>query len=144
MTRRGPASIAIQRRIEWSDTDASGHYHYHTALRLLDAAEAALLDRLGLAGAMFGRIPRASVQMRYRRVLRFNDLVDVHLRVASLGTSSIVYAGEIQLDGETAAEGELVAVHVGAAGGSADPLPADWRDALSGAGPQPAERLTAG
>lgn len=139
-----PASIVIQRRIEWSDTDASGHYHYHAALRLLDAAEAALHDRLGIAAETFGRTPRASVRMQYRRVLRFNDLVEVHLRVDSVGRSSIVYAGEIALAGELAAEGELVAVHVGEAGGSPAPLPDSWRAALTGAGPQTPERLTTG
>jgi acyl-CoA thioesterase FadM len=138
----GPASIVIQRRIEWSDTDASGHYHYHTALRLLDAAEAALHDRLGIAGETFGRTPRANVRMRYRRVLRFNDLVDVHLRVASVGRSSIVYAGEILLDGASAAEGELVAAHVSEAGGTVTALPDRWRELLTGAGPQTPERMT--
>lgn len=138
------ASIVVQRRIEWPDTDASGHYHYQTALRLLDAAEGVLHERLGIAGESFGQTPRASLRLRYRRVLRLNDVVDVHLRVGRVGRSSIVYQAEILLDGQTAVEGEVVAVHVGEAGGSPTPVPDTWRALLTTAGPQKPERLVAG
>jgi len=42
------ASIVVPQRIEWADTDASGHYHYIAAFRLYEAAANALMDRLGL------------------------------------------------------------------------------------------------
>lgn len=138
------ASIVVQRRIEWPDTDASGHYHYQTALRLLDAAEGVLHERLGIAGESFGQTPRVSLRLRYRRVLRLNDIVDVHLRVGRVGRSSIVYEAEILLAGQTAVEGEVVAVHVGEAGGSPTPVPDAWRALLTTAGPQKPERLVAG
>jgi hypothetical protein len=48
-----PASITIQRRIEWSDTDASGHWHNVAAFRMLEWAETALLDRLGLVDNVY-------------------------------------------------------------------------------------------
>lgn len=138
------ASIVVQRRIGWSDTDASGHYHYQTALRLLDAAEAVLHERLGIARDTFGSTPRASLRLRYRRVLRLNDIVDVDLRVAKVGRSSIVYDVEILLDGQPAVEAEVVAVHVGDAGGSPRQVPDAWRELLTTAGPQAPELIVAG
>src|SRR5207247_4665598 len=42
------ASIVVQRRIEWSDTDASGAWHNSAAFRFLEVAETALLDSLGI------------------------------------------------------------------------------------------------
>ena len=43
----GRASIVMERRIEWPDTDASGFYHNSAVVRLLETAETLLLDRLG-------------------------------------------------------------------------------------------------
>src|SRR5436309_592020 len=40
-----PASIVVQRRIEWPDTDASGRYHNTAAFRFIEVAETTLLDR---------------------------------------------------------------------------------------------------
>ena len=48
-----PASILVQRRIEWSDTDASGAYHNSAAFSFIEVAEAALLDRLGMLAERF-------------------------------------------------------------------------------------------
>jgi hypothetical protein len=53
-----PASVRIQRRIEWSDTDASGAYHNTAAFRLMEAAETTLVERLGLVGDIYAiRVP---------------------------------------------------------------------------------------
>ena len=45
-----PARVLLQRRIEWMDTDAAGIYHWTTAFRLAEAAEAVLHTALGIAG----------------------------------------------------------------------------------------------
>src|SRR3954447_1744808 len=72
-----PASIVIHRRIEWMDTDAAGIYHWTTAFRPAEAAEAALHTALGFAGITFGATPRVNVQANFQRSLKFNDEVDV-------------------------------------------------------------------
>ena len=56
-----PASIVVQRRIEWSDTDASGNYHNSAVFRLIENAETALLDRLGFLHEVYGRLPRVHI-----------------------------------------------------------------------------------
>ena len=57
MATGDPASIRIQRRIDWSDTDASGAWHNTAAFRLLEAAETSLMDRLGFLEDVYGRMP---------------------------------------------------------------------------------------
>src|SRR2546428_82469 len=57
-----PASIVVQRRIEWPDTDASGMYHNTAAFRFIEVAETALLDRLGVGPAIYGPHPPVDLQ----------------------------------------------------------------------------------
>src|SRR5256885_17221943 len=83
-----PASIVVQRRIEWPDTDASGMYHNTAALRFIEVAETALLDRLGFVHQVYGRHPRVRIEADFLRPLRFRDLVGIELRVAEGGRTS--------------------------------------------------------
>ena len=84
-----PARVTLRRRIEWIDTDAAGIYHWTTAFRLAEAAEAALHTALGIADQTFGATPRVGVAADFRRSLRFNDAVDVELAVEGLGRPSV-------------------------------------------------------
>src|SRR5437773_3581278 len=90
-----PASIVVQRRIEWPDTDASGMYHNTAAFRFIEVAETALLDRLGFVHQIYGRHPRVHIEADFLKPLRFRDLVDIHLTVSRVGRSSITYAFEM-------------------------------------------------
>ena len=107
MDAPNPASIALRRRIEWMDTDAAGIYHWTTAFRLAEAAEAALHTALGFADITFGATPRVRVQADFTRSLRFNDAVDVTLAVAAVGRTSVRYRLAIAHDGAPVAEGEI-------------------------------------
>src|SRR5919202_2733653 len=126
-----PARIVLRRRIEWIDTDAAGIYHWTTAFRLAEAAEAALHTALGIADFTFGATPRVSVGAEFLRPLRFNDPVDVELAVEALGRSSVRYAFAI-----TGPEGPAMSGHVTAACIDRDakravPWPDDVRAALA-------------
>ncbi len=61
-TEPAPASIVIQRRVEWSDTDASGAYHNSAAFNFMESAEVALVDRLGFREDVYGRHPRVRIE----------------------------------------------------------------------------------
>jgi 2-aminobenzoate-CoA ligase len=137
----GPASIRIQRRVEWSDTDASGAYHNTAALRFMEAAETALVERLGLLDDIYGRHPRAHIEADFLRPLFFRDVVDVTITVAAVGRTSVAYGVEIAKDGETCARGRMVAVLLDRIGGAPQPWPEPLRRLLETAGPQPAELL---
>ena len=139
-----PASIVVQRRIEWPDTDASGVYHNTAAFRFIEVAETALLERLGFLDDVYLRLPRVHIEADFRRALRFRDVVDIELAVAGVGASSITYEFEMRSDGEVAVSGRAVAALLSAAGGR----PVAWSEAhrrlLLSAGPQPPERLVIG
>lgn len=134
---RGPARIVLRRRIEWIDTDAAAVYHWTTTFRLIEAAEAALHDRLGIRERTFGRVPRVHVESDFRRELAFYDLVDLELRVERVGTTSVRYGFALRHGDTAAAEGHLVAVFVSRQpGGEPTPWPDDLRVALVEGGDQ--------
>ena len=131
------ARITLVRRIEWSDTDAAGVYHWSTVFRLVEAAEAALHEKLGTRDYTFGRTPRVHVSCDFRRELHFYDAVRVDFAVAGVGRSSIRYAFTLYRgdEEEPAAEGEMVGVHVtGQPGGSSAPWPTEIRQWLTSGG----------
>lgn len=132
-----PARIVVRRRIEWIDTDAAGIYHWTTAFRFVEAAEAVLHDRLGIRERTFGRTPRVHVEADFRRELRFHDLVDLELRVERVGTSSVRYAFAMRSGDRLAAEGHVVVAFVTQQpGGTPTPWPDDLRIALLEGGDQ--------
>lgn len=108
-----PPSARVLRRIEFSDVDMSGRYHYGTAIRLLEAAEVELLDRLDLLAGTYTSMPRAHVEFDYLKPLRLRDEVEATITVAAVGRSSVTFTCEIRRAGELCATGRLVAVHVG-------------------------------
>jgi acyl-CoA thioesterase FadM len=87
----GPALITIQQRVEWQDTDASGHHHHGAILRMAEVAEAELLERLGLADELYGSFPRVHVSANFAESLRFRARVDVEIAVAELGSTSATF-----------------------------------------------------
>jgi acyl-CoA thioesterase FadM len=117
------------------DTDAAGIYHWTAALRMAEAAEAALHTRLGIEKETFGVTPRVQVRFEFRRPVRFNDEVDVSLRVLRVGSSSLTQRFVLEHAGEVCAEGEMVICFLDASTGRAAPWPAHIRSCLEGAGP---------
>jgi acyl-CoA thioester hydrolase len=77
----------------------------------------------------WGDYPRRRVEAEYHRVLRFEDEVDVRIRAAGVGRTSITWAWEIVRDGELCVEGRHVVVHVDREGRST-PVPDTLRRAL--------------
>jgi len=137
----GPASITVQRRIEWSDTDASGNYHNTAAFRFIEVAEAALLERLGMLADIYGRHPRRHIEADFLLPLVFRDVVDITLRVAAVSATSVTYEFEMSRSGEVAVTGRAVAVLLSEARGRPVPWPDGYRRVLLTAGPQTPELL---
>ena len=131
-------SVAVERRVEWSDTDAAGHYHFSSVLRWAEAAEAVLLRRLGLGG-LFGSIPRVHFEADYLERLWFGDTVRIELRVEKVGTSSLHYAFDVHGPHGLAATGRMSVVHSAATAKGTAPWPDDTRRVLCEAGPQAPE-----
>lgn len=112
-----PARISTEQRLEWSDTDASGHHHHSAMLRMAAVAEAELLEQLGLLEALHGSLPRVRVTLDLRAPVRFRARLSVDLAVAQVGRTSIAFSFTItSADGANAADGRVVAVRVGRGG----------------------------
>jgi acyl-CoA thioester hydrolase len=117
-------------RVAWVDTDAGGRIHFTAVFRWVEAAETALMRRLGLLDE-WGNYPRRRVEADYRKVLVFEDEIEVRLRVERVGRTSITYGWQIARNGETYVHGRHTVVHVDEQGGAAD-LPDAVRTALGG------------
>ena len=116
-------------RVAWIDTDAGGRIHFTAVFRWVEAAETALMRRLGLTEG-WGNYPRRHVEADYRKVLVFEDDVEVRLRVERVGRTSITYAWDIAKAGEVFVQGGHTVVHVDDEG-LASELPEAVRAALS-------------
>jgi YbgC/YbaW family acyl-CoA thioester hydrolase len=109
-------------RVAWVDTDAGGRIHFTAAFRWAEAAEVALMRRLGLLDEGWGDYPRRKVEAEYLKVLRFEDELEIRLRVENVGRTSITYAWTIAKDGEPHVKGRHTVVHVDRQG-RPEPLP---------------------
>ncbi|MER6256777.1 thioesterase family protein [Streptomyces sp. NPDC001584] len=131
--------VVVERRVEWPDTDAAGHYHHSTVVRWVEAAEAVLLRRLGLAH-LFGSTPRVHFEADYRARLWFGETVRTELRITKVGTSSLHYAFTVHGEGEEpAATGRMVIAHSASRATGSTAWPDDVREVLTKAGPQAPE-----
>jgi acyl-CoA thioesterase FadM len=129
-----PARIVLRRRIEWIDTDAAGIYHWTTAFRLAEAAEAVLHTALGIADRTFGVTPRVSVAAEFQRPLVFNDPVEVELAVEAVGRTSVRYALNITGPDGPAMSGQVTAVLIDRDSRRAVGWPEDIRERLANGG----------
>jgi acyl-CoA thioesterase FadM len=131
-----PASITIRRRVSWMDTDAAGIYHWTTAFRLAEDAEAALHTALGIVDRTFGLTPRLHVEADFHRPLRFNDPVEVRLAVESVGRTSVSYGLAVAGPDGPAVDGRIATCLIERDSRRPVAWPDDLRAALAGGGPQ--------
>lgn len=120
-------------RVAWADTDAGGRIHFTSAFRWAEVAETSLMRRLGML-ERWGDYPRKHVEAEFHEVLRFEDELDVRLRVQAVGTTSITYAWTVERDGRVCVSGRHTVVNVDR-DGKPEPLPDELRAALSGRPP---------
>jgi acyl-CoA thioester hydrolase len=89
--RKAPFRYAVYTRVAFSDTDAQGVVSYGRYLPYFDLARTEYHRQLGEIGA--GRtefVMRAST-VEYHAPARFDDLLEVFVRVARIGRTSVTY-----------------------------------------------------
>lgn len=120
----------------WMDNDVYGHVNNVTYYSYFDTGVNAYLIEKGVldihAGATIGLVVETGC--RYFAPIAFPDRLEVAIRVAHLGTSSVRYEVGIFREGEesAAAAGHFTHVYVDRATRRPAPLPADLRAALEG------------
>jgi acyl-CoA thioester hydrolase len=88
--------IKIKRRVEFSETDMAGLMHFSNFFRFMEAAEHAFLRSLGFSVVLDGiapglGLPRVHADCDYLAPLKFEDEVEVHLRVSRKTPRSLTY-----------------------------------------------------
>ena len=113
-------AFATTRRVEFSDTDAAGIMHFAAFFRMMEQAEHELLRSVGLSVVMKddsapdrpGKIswPRVNAKCDYQSPARFEELLDIEVRISRLGKSSVTYQHRFTREGILLATGEITAV----------------------------------
>jgi acyl-CoA thioester hydrolase len=128
-----PFRFSVRTRVDFSDTDAAGIVYYGRYPPFFDRAIMAYRRHLGLGllGEPGHLVVMRSLRVEYHAAARFDDPLEVLVRVARLGRTSHTLALRVEHVGGAEprhlADGELVTVGVEAYGGPATPVPEEWR-----------------
>ena len=106
------SEFRTRRRIEFEDTDAAGIVHFSRFHVFMEQAEHAFLRSLGLSVQMdvdgdLVSWPRMASSCEFYAAARFEEVVDIHLRVGRLSARSVTYACDFWRGEEKLASGEI-------------------------------------
>jgi acyl-CoA thioester hydrolase len=107
--------FTITRRVEFSETDAAGIVHFANFYRYMEYAEHAFFRSLGhsiVNPALGVGWPRVHCNCDYKKPLRFEDEVEIHLLVSAKTSKSISYQFRFRVDGAEVARGGFTIVCV--------------------------------
>jgi YbgC/YbaW family acyl-CoA thioester hydrolase len=110
-----PAEFIYTRRAQFAETDLAGIVHFSWYFRYMEEAEHALWRSLGLQIAPpDGKVgyPRVSASCDFKASLRFEEEVDVHVRVEAVGRRSLRYGFTLKKGDEILATGAMTSVCV--------------------------------
>src|SRR5688572_6968575 len=110
-----PAEFTFHRRVQFAETDLAGIAHFSNFFRWMEEAEHAFFRSLGMSVIMrHGDVeitwPRVSVACEYTGPVRFEDELELRLRVAKVGGKSLTFEVDVMKDGERVALGKMTSV----------------------------------
>jgi acyl-CoA thioester hydrolase len=108
-------TFVLTHRVQFSETDAAGVVHFSNYGRWLEEVEHAYFRACGLSVQMrHGRReigwPRVAVACQYAAPARFEDEVELHFRIQTLGSRSLTYRVQFVIGGRPIATGEVTSV----------------------------------
>src|SRR5204863_9583353 len=97
-----PASIELERRLRWADSDAAGRLHFPRIFELVEEAESELVRRIKwpMNRSCGYDFPRVHVECNFVRVIDLDAPFRLVLSVDKLGRTSIRYAFKVFVDGD--------------------------------------------
>jgi acyl-CoA thioester hydrolase len=128
-------SVVIKIPVQWGDQDAFGHVNNVVPHRWFESARIALFGRIGLLEMLtekrIGPI-LAAVSCNYRRQINFPDTVQVGVRVARIGRTSIGFEHAILSEAQQTlvADGASTTVVFDYNAGKPHPVPESVRRAI--------------
>ncbi len=138
------AEFRLTRRVQFAETDMAGVLHFANYFRYMEEIEHAFWRSLDLSVYLRDREPhiswpRVAVQCDYSTPLRFEDEVELCMKITNVGTKSLGYEVEFLHRGERCALGKITAVCcvTGPRGDfSATAIPPEIRQTLENGGKQ--------
>ncbi len=134
----------IKRRVEFNETDMAGIVHYSKFFCYMEYAEHAFFRSLGhsiVNPALGVGWPRVHCNCDYKKPLKFEDEVEIHLLVSAKTSKSITYQFRFSTGGTEVARGgfTIVCVRKTEAGGmKAASIPPEIANLIEAA---PADKL---
>ncbi len=116
------------RRVEFSDTDAAGIMHFTSYFRYMEETECAFFRSLGFSVMMTDADPpiswpRVSATCEYFSPSRFEDILDIRLRVLEKNEKRLIYEFLFSKDGKKTALGKTKVVCCEVGGGKIKSIP---------------------
>ena len=106
----GAREFVHRRRVQFYETDLAGIVHFSWYFRYMEEAEHAMWREAGLSivsPAHTVGFPRVAASCDYLAPLRFEDEVDVHIRVETLNRRTIRYACRLTRGDTAVATGSM-------------------------------------
>lgn len=109
------ADFIFTRKVQFAETDMGGIVHFSSFFRYMEEAEHNFLQSLGLSvvmnldGKKVG-MPRVSAKCDFIHPARFQDVLQISVRLGKVGSSSVSYAFGIKKEDTLLASGEIIAV----------------------------------
>lgn len=116
-----PSEFTIRRRVEFSETDMAGIVHFSNFFKYMEYVEHAFYRSLGFSVVMAKHdppigFPRVHASCDYSRPIRFEDEIEIHLRVVEKREKTLTHQIVFRkVDGERSIEvarGKLIVVCV--------------------------------
>ncbi|MFT6431703.1 MAG: acyl-CoA thioester hydrolase [Halopseudomonas sp.] len=123
-------------RVRWAEADMqgivfNGHYLTYADVGITEYFRAMGQTYSGETGAKGSDFFAVRTLLEYRSPARFDDVLEVHVRIARLGNSSMQFLIGIYRDTEILVNGEIVYVHADQSNRRPSPIPQVFRDAVS-------------
>ena len=110
-----PTEFSITRRVQFAETDMAGIVHFANYFRYMEEVEHAFFRSVGLSVSMqhdglHVGWPRVSTACEFFGPIRFEDEIELKLRVTRLGEKSFNYEVDFLLNGRRLALGKTTSV----------------------------------
>lgn len=134
-----PTEYSIKRRVQFCETDLAGIVHFSNYFRLMEEVEHSWFRSMGMSvvmqhdGLHIGW-PRVAATCEYSGPVKFEDELELRLRVVRVGNSSLTYEVDFLLDGKRVALGKITSVCclIESKGMQSTPIPASLRERITG------------
>lgn len=126
--QRSDFRFSYSLRVRWAEVDPQAVVFNGNYLTYADVGITEYLRELKLRGADFSAV-RAVLD--YKAAARFDDMLEITVRVARLGRSSMLFLIGMWREGELLTSGELTYVNTDLQSRTSKPLPEQVRNSIS-------------